>query len=201
VASSGWSEENSTVTEERPLGAFALSLAGGILIFIGGVLLSVAGGIASSVGAYGAGDLLGGIGLLGLLLGFLVTLLAALLIYKPENHTVYGIAIIVMSLASIFAGAGFFLGLILGVAGGVWALRFEEPEPLVFDWELDPNRLGAPGTPQPAARAATPAVCANCRSPLPRGADRCPNCETPVPRVGQGPPPATSAVAAGGGAR
>jgi hypothetical protein len=185
------------VPNDGPLAAFGLSLAGGILILVGGFLLAIVSGVAASVGAGAAGAILGGFALVGVLLGFLIVILAILLYITPEHHSAYGVVIIILSLVSIFGGGGFLIGIVLGVVGGVLAVRFDEEEVPIFEWEENRYRLGAPGTPTTAPRTTPAGVCANCHSRYASGADRCPNCETPVPRAARPPPPGPSAAAKG----
>ncbi|HZY69933.1 MAG TPA: DUF6114 domain-containing protein [Thermoplasmata archaeon] len=151
---------------DRPIAAFAVSLVGGLLVFIAGVFLAIAGSVASSAGLYGAGSVLGGLGFLGILFGFIVVALGALLFRDPESHVGYGIAILVFSLLSIFGGGGFILGLILGVVGGILASVFQPAE----DLDLLPSSVLTPERSCPqcgAISAGSALVCARCGASLP----------------------------------
>jgi hypothetical protein len=177
----------------RPLAAFGLVLAGGVLFLLEAAVLFVAGGVASSVGAAAAGALVGAFGLLVLLFS-LILLGLAVAIYRSEEHLVgLGLAAIVFFAIGFVLGGGFYLGSILGIIGGVLALRWDGDDPtpaLGVSWEPTgpaPSNagFGAPGAPPPAppVRAVPSGRCANCASTLPVGATTCPVCETPVPRA------------------
>ncbi|MCI4324497.1 MAG: DUF6114 domain-containing protein [Thermoplasmata archaeon] len=183
--------------EDRPLLAFALSLAAGILMILEGFVLSLASSIAGDLGSPAASDLLGGLAALGVLIGLLVVVFAALLYRSPEHHAVYGIVLLLLSLSSLLAGGGFFLGVLLGVIGGILAILFEyeeQPDPFA-----DPDQSEFFG-PTGAGRSARPGparFCENCRSVLPVGAARCPSRETPVPALGPAGIPAGSGSGSG----
>jgi hypothetical protein len=63
--------------------------------------------------------------IVGLVCGVLVLLGTLLLYYKPVNTKVIGIVIIGFSIPSVLTGGGFIIGFILGVIGGVKALRWK----------------------------------------------------------------------------
>jgi|GEM_PF-1603302 len=130
--------------DERPIGAFVLSLIGGILILFEGAVLSIAASVVGASGFIGAGNLLGGLGFLGLFFGFVIVVLAIQVFRNPDAHVAYGIAILVLSLVSILGGGGFFLGLILGAIGGILAIVFEESEELEFKWDRPPQGNAEP---------------------------------------------------------
>lgn len=80
------------------------------------------------VGGYGFG--FGGIfGLAGIVFGILVIVSAVMLYNKPIEHSKWGLLILIFSVLSIFgsAMAGFGVGLILGVLGGIFALTWKPP--------------------------------------------------------------------------
>ena len=59
---------------------------------------------------------------LGTIFGFLV-IIGAILIYIPGKETVGGTLAIIFSLFSIVIGGGYFIGLILGIIGGILGLK------------------------------------------------------------------------------
>jgi MFS family permease len=160
------------VEEARPTAAFVVSLLGGLLMFIEGVVLSIASSIASSLGLFAAGSVLSGLGFLGGIFGFLVIVLSIQLFRHPDSHKGYSIAILVVSLLSVFGGGGFILGLVLGLIGAVLGLLFSPEEPMI-SWEGE-GRLARPA---PATKRAS---CWSCEAPLPYGATKCPNCGVAV---------------------
>jgi len=141
---------------EKPTVAFILSLIGGIFILLGGGTMSMIGsfgyggygGMMGGYGGYGGyggmmgrywsgpgfgmmgGYGFGGIfGIVGVLFGIVVIVSALMLYNHPADHSKWGILILAFSVLSIFgsAMAGFGVGLILGVIGGVLALTWKPP--------------------------------------------------------------------------
>jgi hypothetical protein len=68
-------------------------------------------------------------GLAGIVFGILVIVSAAMLYNKPIEHSKCGLLILIFSVLSIFgsAMAGFGVGFILGVLGGIFALTWKPP--------------------------------------------------------------------------
>jgi uncharacterized protein DUF6114 len=98
--------------------------------------------------------------------GLLLLILAFAIYTKPEYHTGLGIAVIILSLFSVFGGGGFLLGILLGVIGGILAIVFEESD----DDDPFPGSAG----PRPAG------ICWNCAKSLTPGSPVCSFCGTPV---------------------
>jgi len=136
---------------ERPSTAFLLSLIAGVLILLGGAVRLMLG---SYIGYYGPLGMMGGppgwgwgrmpvypaygygiagwgafgfFGVLGLIFGAIVIISAIMLNSKPEQHATWGLLIVIFSVASIFGSmmAGFGLGLLLGLIGGVLAISWK----------------------------------------------------------------------------
>jgi len=66
--------------------------------------------------------------LAGLVLGACVMFASLMLYYKPSSSIGWGAVVLVSSILSIFAGGGFFVGLILGVIGGSLAIAWRPKE-------------------------------------------------------------------------
>ena len=113
-----------TEVAKRATVGFSVSLIAGILILInalaffaladfieslGGVLPFIVEGILETLGAVGA-------------IFALVVIVGAFLIYMPGIETIGGILVIICSILSIVIGGGFFIGLILGIIGGILGL-------------------------------------------------------------------------------
>ncbi len=77
---------------------------------------------------YGFGGIFG---LAGILFGIVVIVSALMLYNKPVEHSKWGLLILIFSVLSIFgsAMAGFGVGLILGVLGGIFVLTWKPPTP------------------------------------------------------------------------
>jgi len=65
---------------------------------------------------------LSGLIIVGLVIGVTVTL-GSLLVYKQDNKSAGSIMVIIGSIASLLIGGGFYIGIVLGVAGGILALK------------------------------------------------------------------------------
>lgn len=141
---------------EKPSTAFVLSLIGGIFILLGGGAMTMFGswrgnygyGMMGGYGGYGGyggwGGMMGPgfgmmgglgygfgfLGALGLIFGLIVIISALMLNSKPEQHSTWGILIIVFSALSVFGSAmgGFGIGLILGLIGGILGVTWKPPQ-------------------------------------------------------------------------
>ena len=69
-------------------------------------------------------------GLLGLIFGAIVIISAFMLNSKPQEHTTWGMLIVIFSVLSIFGSAmgGFGIGLVLGLIDGALAMAWKPPE-------------------------------------------------------------------------
>jgi len=125
--------------KEKPTAAFLLSLVGGVFILIGGGATSMLGGMMRGyrgmMGGAGYG-MMGGFGfglfgLLGLIFGVIVIISAIMLNSKPQEHTTWGVLIVIFSVLSIFGSmmGGLGVGLILGVIGGILGITWKPTQP------------------------------------------------------------------------
>jgi hypothetical protein len=124
-------------SQETPIAAFILSLIGGVLILIGGIASSMwfmhgGYGVGGMMGGYGGMmggfgfpfDLMGNLWPIGFVAGALVIIGALMLNARPAEHTAWGTIILVFSIISFIGMGGFFIGAILGIAGGAVALSW-----------------------------------------------------------------------------
>ena len=77
----------------------------------------------------GLGFGFGLMGVLGVVFGIIVIVSAVMLNSRPNEHTTWGILIVVFSVASLFGSmmGGFGVGVVLGTIGGVLALTWKPP--------------------------------------------------------------------------
>lgn len=142
-------EESVGMSEvEKPTAAFILSLIGGVFILLGGGMMTMMGfetfclitgcrsfggmmgpgfGLIGSGYAYGFS---GRLGITGIIFGVVVVVAALMLYNNPAQHSSCGLVILIFSALSIFgsAMAGFGIGLIMGLAGGILALTWKMPK-------------------------------------------------------------------------
>ncbi len=130
--------------------AFILSLIGGILMFIGGTLSALwfmSGGFNANgmmggfggmmdgyqnmMGGFGVSfGFMGGLSFVGLISGIVVIVGALMLNARPTEHMTWAILILVFSIVSFLGMGGFFIGALLGIAGGAIALSWKPtPKP------------------------------------------------------------------------
>jgi len=65
-----------------------------------------------------------GLSIIGLIAGILVIIGAIMLNANPANHITWGIIILVFSVISLMGMGGFYVGALLGIAGGALALSW-----------------------------------------------------------------------------
>ncbi|HYB92870.1 MAG TPA: DUF6114 domain-containing protein [archaeon] len=107
---------------EKPTAAFILSLIGGIIILLVGFVVMVVGAIVS----FFIGGLGGIFGLLGVAWCILMIICAFMLNSQPEQHVIWGVLILVLSLLSwVGAFGGLFIGFLLGLIGGILGISWK----------------------------------------------------------------------------
>jgi uncharacterized membrane protein YhaH (DUF805 family) len=142
----------------RPTAAFILSLIGGLLIVIVGFVVVVVGTIAT-IPVGGAGGIPG---LYGAVFGILVVFGGLMLYSRPQRNIVWSVVIIVFSLLSLYGAlGGLYVGLILGVIGGILGIRWKP----------------SAGQPTPiASRASVARTCPSCGRVVSSLERFCPQC-------------------------
>lgn len=126
-----------------PKTAAILALAGGMIIILGGVIflgvatyvlphlqyanLTVPHGLdrASLPGLISG--IVGVMGAFGLICGAVVLVSSTMLLARVGQRRTWGILILVFSVLSFMGLGGFVIGAVLGIAGGVMALRWKPP--------------------------------------------------------------------------
>ena len=127
------------MAREKPTVAFILSLIGGIIILLIALLVLVSsfvireeelkGLLPVEIDVENLRFTVQIAGLVGIVSGILV-IVGAIMINsgKLGRVKIGGIIAIIFSITSIFAGGGFFIGLILGLIGGILALTWKPKE-------------------------------------------------------------------------
>ncbi len=129
---------------QSPVTSYILSLVGGLIVLLGSLLNLVWFGLyGSNWGGYGGwmGGMMGGyynymggyggsygltavITLVGLISGVLMIVGAVMLKAKPQEHIMWGTVILIFSVISFVGMGGFFLGAVLGIIGGAFAVSY-----------------------------------------------------------------------------
>jgi hypothetical protein len=110
--------------QQKPIAAFVLSLISGLIIFFMGIFLSFIGAIATVfIGGIG-----GIIGVFGIVWGALLIIGAVLMYSRPDQHVIWGILVIVLSILSwVGAAGGLIIGFLFGFIGGILAIIWNPP--------------------------------------------------------------------------
>jgi len=127
--------------EQRPTTAIVLSLVGGSLMMLSAAMMYVMvmyaffpynsmgmmmGGYMSMMSNMGIPyGFISGLFLVGLVSGILVIIGAMMLRIRPEEHFAWGTIILVFSTISFLGMGGFWVGAILGIVGGAFALSWK----------------------------------------------------------------------------
>jgi hypothetical protein len=125
---------------QKPTVAFILSLVGGLLIIVGSLVSLVLfafggepfgdfwgmmGGWHWMMGGYGFSyGYLMGFSVLGLAFGVVVVVGAFMLNLRPFEHVTWGIIVLVFSAVSFVSMGGWFVGAVLGIAGGALGIAW-----------------------------------------------------------------------------
>jgi len=118
---------------------FVLSLIGGIIITVGsaiafflsafgspfGTYYGLGSGMMSGYWMYGSGWMVG-LTLVLLICGILVLVGALMMNINPKERVTWAIFVLIFSIASLVGMGGYFIGAILGIAGGAIALSYKK---------------------------------------------------------------------------
>jgi hypothetical protein len=130
-------------TNQGPTTSYILSLIGGIIVLlyslmslvmfalygpywgIGGWMGGMMGSYHNFMGMYsGSTQFMAVISLVGLVSGVIMVVGAAMLRARPQEHAMWGTVIIVFSALSFVGMGGFFIGALLGIIGGAFAISY-----------------------------------------------------------------------------
>jgi len=121
------------IAKKNSASAFALSLAGGILIILGSIVSFLFfahfwSSMQDRMGGMMGGGMMGG-GMMGnwflpipIVAGILVLIGAIMLNFQPQQTTLWGIIIVIFAIVGLMGMGLSFLGSILGIIGGALAL-------------------------------------------------------------------------------
>src|SRR6266705_4847066 len=135
---------------EKPTAAFVLSLIGGIFVLLVGIAFAVLGSILRNMvcwigGPDGATDIIVWYGVIGFVNGLLMIVFGVLLYIRPTQHVVWGALVLILSIASFFTTlGGFFIGLILGLIGGILGIVWKPPAPMAGMAPMMPPSMPPP---------------------------------------------------------
>ena len=127
-----------------PTTSFILSLIGGLIVLLYSLLSLVMfgfygpywnglsgwmggmmGGFHDFMGIYGDSyEFFNIFTIIGLVCGILIIVGAAMLVAQPQGHAIWGTVIIVFSAVSFVSMGGFFIGAVLGIIGGAFAIIY-----------------------------------------------------------------------------
>ena len=119
---------------ERPTAAMVLSIIGGVLVFLNASLLAVFATVIVIVEpapfpvdgqTIDIGAPLVALAAFGVILGMLIVVFGILMFVKPGSAKALGVVVLILSVASILLGGGFFIGLVLGLIGGILGIVFK----------------------------------------------------------------------------
>ena len=92
----------------------------------GGMMGSMMGGYQGMMGGIGfSSGMFFGMSIIGVVSGVLVLVGALMLYNRPREVSTWGIVVLVLSVFSLLAMGGFFIGAVLGVVGGLLALTWK----------------------------------------------------------------------------
>lgn len=131
-------------TNPGPTTSYILSLIGGIIVLlyslmslvmfalygpywdgIGGWMGGMMGSYHNFMGIYnGSTQFMAVISLVGLVSGVIMVVGAAMLRARPQEHAMWGTVIVVFSALSFVGMGGFFIGALLGIIGGAFAVSY-----------------------------------------------------------------------------
>lgn len=127
---------------EKPTAAMVLSVIGGLFILVvGAVILWIASLMESFMsgllvmGGAPAGidpvlwlNIIGGV--FGVLFGLIIIVGGVMMFARPQSSTLWGVTVLVLSIASFLSTGGFIIGMILGLVGGILGIVFKPAAPM-----------------------------------------------------------------------
>jgi hypothetical protein len=168
-------------SEPRPVTAFVLSLIGGIFILLGGISEVLIGYTVNlEITPFNPFEWFTVLGFVGITLGFLAIIFSVMLYLHPQHHVLFGVLVVVVSIASVVAFWGYLIGLVLGVIGGALAITWNPNR-----WAMMPYGFGPPVGPYPPYpnSTLTPGshrICLKCGMVLTHETKFCPHCGNPL---------------------
>lgn len=145
----------------RPTAGMVLSIIGGLLILLVGAVILW---IASLLGSLIEGLLpltgetlnmdpllwfriLGGV--FGVAFGLIIIVGGVMMAARPQSSTIWGVIVLILSILSVLSTGGFFLGMILGIVGGILGIVWKPPMAAPMAPSPAPPQTPAPSAPEP----------------------------------------------------
>jgi zinc-ribbon domain len=167
---------------DYPRVAYILTLIGGIFFLLGAIVFAIVaaifGSLISSV-LPGLGAVLIAIGVLGIILALIVIFGAIKMRSNPSSAKTWGVIVLVLGLIGLFSGAGYYLGPILTIVGGILAMIWHPTTTGAPAWG-QPQQMTMGAAPMGAPPAAGGRTCASCGSANAAGAQFCAKCGAPM---------------------
>ncbi len=123
-------------TSEKPTAGFVLSLIGGIIILLIGLAIAALAALVNAVAGSSSVPFptfapvvisLETIGIIGIVTGLIVIVGGVMMYVRPQQHVVWGVLVLVISILSIFGGAGAILGIVFKPAPPMMAPPMAPP--------------------------------------------------------------------------
>jgi hypothetical protein len=122
--------------DEFSLLAFVLVILASIFVLLDGLVVLALGAAIGQI-APEVGNAVDGLGAFAVLLALVLGGMAYALYRDPASSRLAGVVVMLVSFVSLFVGGGFFLGLLLGIAGGIAAIFFEPETDLSIEVDTD----------------------------------------------------------------
>jgi len=110
---------------ERPLVASGMVLLSGLILLVDGIVVSIAANASTPLVFYNTPTEAAWLGGLAAFFGFVLILLGIYILFEPKYHRGFGIAVLVVSLITLYADSGVLVGLVFAFIGGILAIVFK----------------------------------------------------------------------------
>ena len=109
---------------ERPFTASGLVLLSGVILLVDGILESIAANASTPLVFNNVPTEAAWLGGLAAFFGFVIIMLGIYILVEPTHHLGFGIAVLAVSLITLYADTGVWVGLIFAFIGAILAIVF-----------------------------------------------------------------------------